>query len=139
MPALNVPPTFRWPFLSVVTGWPDRRSDLALDKWIRNTSGLVRRVFACRCRLECNGGSLATSLAPGKLGAAFSITDASGDNVDVEVYKVLDPVTSDNEFETAPAGQRLVAVQIGVVNQASAPFSDDMNSDTSVVGSDSQT
>ncbi len=80
-----------------------------------------------------------TTLAPGKPGTAFSITDQSGDNVGVEVYKVIDPATPDNQFDAAPSGQRLVAVQIGVRDEASGPFTDDMDSDTTLVGSDSQT
>jgi hypothetical protein len=80
-----------------------------------------------------------TTLAPGKLGMAFSISDQSGDDVDVEVYKVIDPATPDNEFDAAPAGQRLVAVQMGVRNEASTPFTDDMDFDTTLIGSNSQT
>jgi len=80
-----------------------------------------------------------TTSGPGKLGTAWIITDSTGDNVDVEVFKVIDPATPANEFYTAPAGDRLVTVEIGIRNQAAQVYSDDMNSDTTVVGSDSQT
>lgn len=59
--------------------------------------------------------------------------------MDVEVYRVIDPASPTSVVFAAPSGQRLVGVQIGVVNQSRTPFTDDMNNDVTVIGSDSQT
>lgn len=79
-----------------------------------------------------------TSLAPGSAGSAFSMNDGAGDNVDVEMVKILDPATPATAFDDAPSGDQLVAVQTWVQNHANSTFTDDMNSDVTLIGSDSQ-
>jgi len=64
------------------------------------------------------------------------VTDNSGDNVTVGLVGVIDPAQS---VLSAGAGDRFMAVKITVTNNASAEFSEDMNNDVLVVGSDDQT
>jgi hypothetical protein len=61
---------------------------------------------------------------------------AAGDDVTVGLLGVIDPAQSPLP---PSAGDRYVAVKITVTNNASAAFTDDMNNDVTIVGSDDQT
>jgi Domain of unknown function (DUF4352) len=63
----------------------------------------------------------------------------SSSTVSIQLQQVMDPATSDNEFESAPTGDRLVGVKVLITNPGSATLSDDANNDFSVIGSDGQT
>ena len=81
-----------------------------------------------------------TTPGPAKLGTAWSMTDPAGDfDLNVEVDEVIDPAAPDNTLDAAQEGERLVGVEMSVQNQSSTPFTDDMDSDATVIGSDSQT
>ena len=73
------------------------------------------------------------------VGESWTVTDESGDNVTVGLIKVMDPAQGANEFATPNSGDRFVAVEIVVTNNASGAFTDDMDNDVTVVGSDNQT
>lgn len=76
---------------------------------------------------------------PAAIGTTQTISDSSGDHVSVDVQAVLDPATPATSFDTPPAGDRLVAVQVLVTNLATGIFDDDMNNDVVLVGTNSQT
>lgn len=81
--------------------------------------------------------TITTGLA--KLGKVVIVTDSAGDDVAVEVATIIDPATPATEFDAAPAGDQLIGVRTVVINEATTPFTDDMNNDVTVIGSDSQT
>ena len=66
-------------------------------------------------------------------------TDSSGDSVAVNVQQVLNPAPPVTEFDAAPVGDQLVAVELSVTSNGLAPFTDDMNNDVTIIGSNSQT
>ena len=70
------------------------------------------------------------------VGQAWTVTDASGDNVTVGLLAVIDPAQSPLP---AGAGYRFMAVKITVTNNAAGAFTEDMNNDVLIVGSDDQT
>jgi hypothetical protein len=59
----------------------------------------------------------------------------AGDNVTVGLLGVIDPARSE---VPAGAGYHYVALKITVTNNASPAFTDDMNTDVTVVGSDGE-
>ncbi|MGP8180590.1 MAG: DUF4352 domain-containing protein [Acidimicrobiales bacterium] len=69
------------------------------------------------------------------VGGSWTLAIA-GDNVTVGLLGVIDPARSEIP---AGAGYRYVAVKITVTNNASSAFTDDMNNDVTVVGSDGKT
>jgi hypothetical protein len=85
-----------------------------------------------------SGQSTSTTVASGKIGDGFSMQDESGDKIDVTLVQVIDPAQPDNDFDAASAGDRLVGIEIAVKNVGASNYSDDMNSDVTVIGSDSQ-
>ena len=64
---------------------------------------------------------------------------ASSENVGVTLDNVYNPAQGSDTFDQPNAGNYFVALDFTVQNNSSTPFTDDMNSDVTLVGSDNQT
>ena len=62
----------------------------------------------------------------------------STSNISVNVQQVIDPATSDNQFETPNAGYRFAAIKATITDSGTSNIQDDANNDFSVIGSDGQ-
>ena len=79
-----------------------------------------------------------TNRASTKVGQALIMTGSGGLNLDVTVTQLIDPATSDNQFETPDAGKRFVAVQVTFADKGSSTVQEDANNEMTILGSDSQ-
>jgi hypothetical protein len=69
-----------------------------------------------------------------------STVDVGGSNgLAVTLNSVIDPASGADQYTTPNAGYRFVAADVKIVNNGKAAFSDDANSDITIVGSDNQT
>ncbi|MGD1011310.1 MAG: hypothetical protein ABR925_02065 [Acidimicrobiales bacterium] len=84
-------------------------------------------------------GTTTTPWQVGHVGQSWTITDDSGDNVTVGLVAVIDPAHGASEFATPDAGHRFMAVKIVVTNNAPGTFSDDLDTDVTMIGSDGKT
>jgi hypothetical protein len=90
-----------------------------------------------------NTGSTSSSK---KSSSSSSTTAHVGSTVDiggskglaVTLTQVIDPATGSDQYTTADAGKRFVAAEVKIVNNGTAAFSDDANSDMTLIGSDNQ-
>jgi hypothetical protein len=74
----------------------------------------------------------------GPIGTAFTDTDSTNDVMTVTLTAVQDPAVGSDQFDQPDAGNRFVAAKFTLVGKTGA-FSDDANSDATLIGSDSQT
>jgi hypothetical protein len=72
------------------------------------------------------------------VGASFTDTDSSNNEMTVTLMSVQDPATGADQYTTPDNGKRFVAARFKIVGK-SGTFSDDANSNATVIGSDSQT
>ncbi len=56
----------------------------------------------------------------------------------VTLNQVIDPASGVDQYTTADAGKRFVAVDVKIVNNGTAAFNDDANSDVTLIGTDNQ-
>ena len=78
-----------------------------------------------------------TAPQPG-VGGGWTMTLGS-ENVGVTLDNVYNPAQGSDTFDQPNAGNYFVALDFTVQNNSSTPFTDDMNSDVTLVGSDNQT
>jgi hypothetical protein len=78
----------------------------------------------------------ATDMGP--VGATLDVQNLSGATLAVTMTQIVDPATGANEFYTPNAGDRFVAVEMTLQNPGTATVNDNANSDTTVIGTDSQ-
>jgi len=72
-----------------------------------------------------------------KVGSTINISGNMG--VAVQLIAVTDPAPPENEYVTAEAGKRLVAVKMKITNNGEAVLDDNTNNTTSISASDNQT
>lgn len=70
------------------------------------------------------------------VGSAIKIGGNSG--LAVTVQQIIDPASSGNQYITAEAGKRFVAVKLQITNNGSSPYSDDALNNVAIIGSDNQ-
>ena len=89
-----------------------------------------------------SGTSSQATLTPnslsGPVGFAFTDTDPTNDKMTVALTAVTDPAQGLDDFDQPDAGDRLVSAQFKIVGDVGT-FSDDANSDATIIGSDNQT
>jgi hypothetical protein len=71
-------------------------------------------------------------------GGTKVLTDLAGHRYSVTAISYYDPATPANEFLTASAGSRLVAVKFRIKNTGRSNVSDDANNDVTIIGSNLQ-
>jgi hypothetical protein len=74
----------------------------------------------------------------GPAGTAFSDTDASGNVITITLNAIEDPAKGADQYTAPDTGKRFVAAKFTIVGKTGT-FSDDANSDASLIGSDNQT
>jgi hypothetical protein len=88
------------------------------------------------------GGTAAHSASTAKtagIGAAITLTgDSSGEQMSVTVTKVISDASGSDEFNEAPAGDRLYAVQFRLTDTGTAAYSDSPSNGATVVDSSGQ-
>jgi hypothetical protein len=74
-----------------------------------------------------------------KVGNTITIKGSTeGNSLDATVVKIVDPATASNEYMTAPAGHRFVAVQWRIANTGVRPIDVGPTSGSAVVDTDGQ-
>ncbi len=75
----------------------------------------------------------------GPLGATLDVNDSNGNTLAVTMTQIIDPASGIDQYTTPNPGYRFVAVEMTLANQSTSTISDDANSDTTVIGTNSQT
>jgi len=70
------------------------------------------------------------------VGSTVNIGGSKG--LSVTLTQVIDPASGADQYTTADAGKRFVAVDMKITNNGTAAFSDDANSDVTLIGTDNQ-
>lgn len=78
-----------------------------------------------------------TAPLSGPLGTVYQVTDASGNKMTVTLSKVIDPAQGADQFNTPNNGYRFVGA-VFTLKGVSGTFSDDANTDASVIGANGQ-
>jgi hypothetical protein len=73
----------------------------------------------------------------GPVGTTYKVTDSSGNVMTVTLTKVIDPAQGADQFSTPNNGNRFVGA-VFTLDGVSGTFSDDANSDATLVGSNGQ-
>jgi hypothetical protein len=73
----------------------------------------------------------------GPVGTVYQVTDSSGNVITVTLTKVIDPAQGADQFTTPNNGYRFVGA-VFTLKGVSGTFSDDANSDATLVGSNGQ-
>lgn len=79
-----------------------------------------------------------TNALSGPVGTVYKVTDDSGNVMTVKLTQVIDPAQGADQYTTPNNGFRFVAA-VFTLNGVSGTFSDDANSDATLIGSNSQT
>jgi hypothetical protein len=79
-----------------------------------------------------------TNTLSGPVGTVYKVTDDSGNVMTVKLTQVIDPAQGADQYTTPNNGFRFVGV-VFTLNGVSGTFSDDANSDATLIGSNSQT
>jgi hypothetical protein len=74
----------------------------------------------------------------GPVGTVYTVTDQSGNKISVTLTKVIDPAQGADQFNTPGNGNRFVGA-VFTITGISGTFSDDANSDATLIGSNGQT
>lgn len=84
------------------------------------------------------GSSSTSSPSDGHVGDTMEIGGNTG--LDIKLTNVIKPATGDPDDDSTPdPGKNFVAVELTITNEGTSSYSDDANSDVSVIGSDNQT
>lgn len=83
-----------------------------------------------------SSSSKSSSSATAHVGSTVNIGGSKG--LAVTLNQIIDPASGADQYTTADAGKRFVAVELKIVNNGSSSYSDDANSDVSVIGSNNQ-
>ncbi len=86
-----------------------------------------------------SSSSKSKSNAPTTAGVGSTIDVGGSKGLAVTLNSVIDPASGADQYTTPNAGYRFVAADIKIVNNGTAAFSDDANSDVTIIGSDNQT
>jgi hypothetical protein len=79
-----------------------------------------------------------TNTLSGPVGTVYKVTDDSGNVMTVKLTQVIDPAQGADQYTTPNNGFRFVSA-VFTLNGVSGTFSDDANSDATLIGSNSQT
>jgi hypothetical protein len=74
----------------------------------------------------------------GPVGTVYTVTDSSGSKMSVTLTKVIDPAQGADQFTTPNSGSRFVGA-VFTITGVSGTFSDDANSNATLIGSNGQT
>ncbi len=74
--------------------------------------------------------------ATAHVGSAINI--GGGNGLQVTVQQIIDPASSGNQYLSADAGKRFVAVKLQIVNKGTTAYNDNANNNVSLVGTDNQ-
>lgn len=80
-----------------------------------------------------SSSSATTTSVPYTVGDAIKINSLS-----VTLTQVIDPASGADEFNQPESGNKLVAAVFSITNDGSQTYNDDINSDATVIGSDTQ-
>ncbi len=80
--------------------------------------------------------SSSTASTTAHVGATVDVGGSKG--LAVTLNQVIDPASGADQYTTPDAGNRFVAVDVKIVNNGTAAFSDDANSDVTLIGTDNQ-
>jgi hypothetical protein len=83
-----------------------------------------------------SSSSTASKATTAHVGSAVNIGGSKG--LAVTLTQVIDPATGADQYTTADAGKRFVGVALKIVNNGSSAYSDDANSNLTLIGSDNQ-
>ena len=71
-----------------------------------------------------------------KVGDTINIGGSSG--LAVALVKIFDPAQGADQYTTADAGKRFVAVELKITNNGTSSYNDDANNNATLIGSDNQ-
>lgn len=80
--------------------------------------------------------SSSSSATTAHVGSTVNVGGSKG--LAVTLNQVIDPASGADQYTTPNAGDRFVAVDVKIVNNGTAAFSDDANSDVTLIGTDNQ-
>jgi hypothetical protein len=80
--------------------------------------------------------SSSSSTTTAHVGSTVNVGGSKG--LGVTLTQVIDPASGADQYTTADAGKRFVAADLKITNNGTAAFSDDANSDVTLIGSDNQ-
>ena len=86
-----------------------------------------------------NSASKKSSSTPATASVGSTIDIGGSKGLAVTLNSVIDPASGADQYTTPNAGYRFVAADVKIVNNGTAAFSDDANSDITIIGSDNQT
>lgn len=72
------------------------------------------------------------------VGSTISVKDQEGNPMDVTVVKVVDPISSGNQYVQPDSGKRYVAVQLKITNTGTNAVNDDAVNDSTAYDATSQ-
>lgn len=72
------------------------------------------------------------------VGSTISVKDQEGNPMDVTVMKIVDPITSGNQYIQPDSGTRYVAVQLKIANTGTNAINDDAANDSTIYDAASQ-
>lgn len=78
-----------------------------------------------------------SSPAAAKVGSTINVGGSKG--LGVTLKQIIDPASGADQYTTADAGKRFVAADLTIVNNGTSSYTDDANSDVTLIGSDNQT
>jgi hypothetical protein len=80
--------------------------------------------------------SSSSSTTTAHVGSTVDIGGSKG--LAVTLTQIVDPASGSDQYTSPDAGKRFVAAEVKIVNNGTAAFSDDANSDMTLIGSDNQ-
>jgi hypothetical protein len=109
--------------------------------WTGSYSVVLRAGQWLIARGDITPHACATSTTPKPApsrGTILDVHDLDGNELAVSAQIFADPATAADEFAEAPAGSRLVAIRLFLKGLGPDAVSDDVNSDTTIVGNNGQ-
>jgi Domain of unknown function (DUF4352) len=85
-----------------------------------------------------NTASSSTKPAPTTAKVGDTINIGGNQGLAVTLLKITDPAQGADQYTTADAGKRFIAVSVKIINNGTSSFQDDANSNITLIGSDNQ-
>lgn len=104
------------------------------NKTTVNTTAATTKAATSSASSSASTTKAATTAA--KVGDTLNIGGSKG--LAVTLQQIVDPASGADQYTTADAGKRFVAVEVKIVNNGSGAYNDDANSDVTLIGSDNQ-
>jgi cytoskeletal protein RodZ len=83
-----------------------------------------------------NKSTSSSSSPTAHVGSTVDVGGSKG--LAVTLNQVIDPASGADQYTSPNAGDRFVAIDVKIVNNGTAAFSDDANSDVTLIGTDNQ-